>query len=136
MNLIPSCLVNNISLPVQVVQPMQLTVEPEVLISGRDVIIMCNGVKGKTYHELSISRIGKGVCGRYQPGSNICDKPSNTACGIDQDISVSCPVTSPHVTPYVRIAKKNLDTDDTGIWECMGYGAFPLSEYVTVTVGK
>ena len=84
--------------------------EPEVLIAGRNMTLTCNGVKGT--------------------------KAPKTACGIDQDIFVSCPVTSPHVTPYVRVIKRNLDTDDTGIWECVGNGASPLTESIIITVGE
>ena len=59
---------------------------------------------------------------------------NNTTCGIDPDIQVICGKSGSD-TPYIRVTKRNLDTNDNGPWECFGSGTFPLYESVTITLG-
>ena len=111
--------------------------EPNLPLPGRDVILTCNTDLGRKYDELYIQAGGRGKCGRYllQLGNSKCEKPITTACGIDPDILVSCGASATG-TPYIKVTKKNLDTNDNGPWECFGIGTFPLYESVTITLGK
>ena len=108
--------------------------EPEVQITGRDVILTCNGVKGRQYDELYIQS-GRGKCGLYALSTDKCEKPTITSCGIDQDILVTCGK-SGTATPFIKVTKRNLDANDNGLWECHATGSFPLWDSITVTAGE
>ena len=109
--------------------------EPEIQIVGRDVILTCNGVKGRQYEELYIQTSGRGICGRYTPSSDKCEKPTTTTCGFDQDIIASCGRSASN-TPYIKVTKRNLDAEDNVLWECFGTGSLPLWAFLTINAGE
>ena len=104
-------------------------------ITGRDVTLTCDAVQGRQYDELYIQSGGRGKCGQYTLSTNTCEKPTTSTCGIDQDIEVTCGQSGTN-TPLIKVTKRNLDTNDNGLWECFGTGSTPLYETVTITVGK
>ena len=113
--------------------------EPELPLPGRDVTLTCNGVRGVEYEELYIKGAGTGICGLYivepNPNQNKCEKPTTTTCGIDPDILVTCDKSGTD-TPFIKVTKKNLDTNDNGLWECFGTGSPALLKSVNITLGK
>ena len=109
--------------------------EPEIQIVGRDVILTCNGVKGRQYEELYIQASDRGICGHYTSSSDKCEKPTTTTCGVDQDILTSCG-RSASDTPYIKVTKRNLDAEDNVLWECFGTGSFQLRAFLTITAGE
>ena len=104
-------------------------------IAGRDIILICVGVKGRQYNQLYILRGGQGICGQYEPSNGRCENPANSVCGTDPDVKVSCG-SSEDGAPYVKITKRNLDDNDVGAWECHGTGAFPIQSSASITIGK
>ena len=115
--------------------PQSLIMDPIVAITGRDVILTCDAVPDEQYDEIYIQRDGKGKCGLLTHSTGKCEKPTSTTCGIDPDILVSCGQSGPD-TPLIKVTKKNLDTNDNGLWECFGTGPSALYVSVTITVGK
>ena len=112
-----------------------LSVEPELPIAGRDVTLICKAIQGRQYHEPYIQSGGRGICGLYTLSTFKCEKPTTTTCGVDPDIHVTCGQSGP-ATPYIKVTKRNLDTNDNGLWECIGTGSPFLYESVSITVGK
>ena len=107
--------------------------DPIFAIAGRDVTLTCK-TQRREFDELYIQG-RRGKCGLYTLSTSKCEKPTTSTCGIDPDILVTCGKSGTN-TPYIKVTKQNLDTNDNGPWECFGVGTFPLYESVTITVGK